>query len=1277
MATLLEMAGAGPQKQPKYAPIFMDRAFTGIFTQRSVLHDPSDIYTSKYYGGRPDALWAGKNIELTNRLTLQRRPGLVAFSVSPFDYPTQPLRAYSFQLTDGTIRVMVDTQPTPSLVLTGAIPATSFVLSQVTVTGGTTVYTGTFTGVGTNNFAGVTFVITGFGTDGNNTSFTVVSNTTTTITGVTSTQANETNAGVATSGSTVYAGTITGGASNAYVGLKFTVAGFTNTANDGLFICTASTSTTLTLTNSKGVTATEAATGVSSGAVYWDKLDGTTTMIYAKTTSAGQSYFLGSGGILYVGDGVDTWKWTPKNTNTNSQSSTGQSVWNWGIVAPLIAPSYTIEASGAAAAAWQPSTVFSTMGLTKDAFGQAWQLVSVNADGTQANTTQFGTTGQGNPPFNPALGSITTETSGTGITWQNMGALTVFSKGLYYGNYGWVATPPDNCCIWDAASGSVYGQWNGSGSAEHATYNPSFNASQGNFAGGFNGGAHWICIGNYKAGQLFPWKPSTAYVHPGAGWTGSPGAPAANTVFFPFIFPPPDLSPSPSAKTFSPVYVYQPTISGTSGASYAPFVDYTGTPTGTNKDAGVGNQIPDTKADGTFNLSWLCLGWASWQSSHSYVPFTVFGTDFGAIYDGTNWQICVTPAGVKKSGATAPGVGGNPAWATTYGGTTQDGDVLWQCMGPNVSWAATQIWHLPLNGFQPQNAAEKYGGSTIEASGTVFTTTASGTSGAAPPTWPAVGSSVTEAGSNLTWYGENLAFSNSLKYSKGYSYGYSYKARAYDDYYSALPLGGGNFPPPNNETPIGLGLGLPTGSATEAVSSSSPAITFPIGTSAGSVITVTGPVSLDPQVDTIIIWRSADGGGPDQMFELTEVPNAANTVINGIGYWSFQDWLPDTADGVYPGLNYQIPASINNVNDPPFSTFLPQVYNFQRIWGADGEFVDFSGGPDTLVGNPDEAFSPSDGLPFLAPVVRVVKSAQGLITYLTDSIQVIAGGPATATFFSVEWAAGIGLLSYNALDVFAGEQYFFSSDNQFRVMTPSLNITNAGFALGDQFANQPNGTADTTWDPAQVYVASHQSGTDNAIFVADGNTGWYRLNPRQAGAMPNTEPVWSPFAAITNGCQMVQSVEVSPGIKKLLVGSQTQNEPLFERSQAIYTDNGTSYDAYFEMGNIALCHPGQLALLKFVEFDFNGVKFQPTISYLLNEISGTFVPFTAAPVFDPPSLYGDTIAPTSYSPCRYYFASNASLARCRHLRLKVDFGTTSNGDELLSATIFGRLMVEV
>jgi hypothetical protein len=70
----------------------------------------------------------------------------------------------------------------------------------------------------------------------------------------------------ASGNSTVYTGTITGGGSNAFAGFQFVITGFTNSGNNGTFFCTASTGTTLTLSNVTGVSETHAGSAVSSSA---------------------------------------------------------------------------------------------------------------------------------------------------------------------------------------------------------------------------------------------------------------------------------------------------------------------------------------------------------------------------------------------------------------------------------------------------------------------------------------------------------------------------------------------------------------------------------------------------------------------------------------------------------------------------------------------------------------------------------------------------------------------------------------------------------------------------------------------------------------------------------------------------------------------------------------------------------------------------------------------------------------------------------------------------
>ena len=76
-------------------------------------------------------------------------------------------------------------------------------------------------------------------------------------------------------GNTVYTGTITGGAGNAYVGDTVVVTGFSFGVNNGTFTCTASTATTITLNNRNGFAQTHAGTAtVTTGALYTGTITG-------------------------------------------------------------------------------------------------------------------------------------------------------------------------------------------------------------------------------------------------------------------------------------------------------------------------------------------------------------------------------------------------------------------------------------------------------------------------------------------------------------------------------------------------------------------------------------------------------------------------------------------------------------------------------------------------------------------------------------------------------------------------------------------------------------------------------------------------------------------------------------------------------------------------------------------------------------------------------------------------------------------------------------------
>jgi hypothetical protein len=81
MTSPLQAAGASPEPS-EYAPISMDRAITGLWTQRSPLRDAAVPYLqAKFYSAsRFDSLIDGLNREISAKLTTVRRPGLSVYN---------------------------------------------------------------------------------------------------------------------------------------------------------------------------------------------------------------------------------------------------------------------------------------------------------------------------------------------------------------------------------------------------------------------------------------------------------------------------------------------------------------------------------------------------------------------------------------------------------------------------------------------------------------------------------------------------------------------------------------------------------------------------------------------------------------------------------------------------------------------------------------------------------------------------------------------------------------------------------------------------------------------------------------------------------------------------------------------------------------------------------------------------------------------------------------------------------------------------------------------
>lgn len=109
----LQAAGATAEPS-EYAPLTMDRYITGLWTQRSPLRDADVpyLYTKFYSASRFDSLIDGINREVTARLTIARRCGLSVYNDNVFP-PINSFYPFKVPQNNGqNIRVMADTANT-------------------------------------------------------------------------------------------------------------------------------------------------------------------------------------------------------------------------------------------------------------------------------------------------------------------------------------------------------------------------------------------------------------------------------------------------------------------------------------------------------------------------------------------------------------------------------------------------------------------------------------------------------------------------------------------------------------------------------------------------------------------------------------------------------------------------------------------------------------------------------------------------------------------------------------------------------------------------------------------------------------------------------------------------------------------------------------------------------------------------------------------------------------------------------------------------------------
>jgi hypothetical protein len=430
-----------------------------------------------------------------------------------------------------------------------------------------------------------------------------------------------------------------------------------------------------------------------------------------------------------------------------------------------------------------------------------------------------------------------------------------------------------------------------------------------------------------------------------------------------------------------------------------------------------------------------------------------------------------------------------------------------------------------------------------------------------------------------------------------------------------------------------------------------------------SGVTITGGLpataSIDPRSDWVAIFRTTDGQATPFL-----IPGTGNSLYTlPLSQYLQNGYVDNTPD---TGLNNEIEAPIFGENTPPASGAKNLTYHLSRIFFSVGNTVYWTSGPDAPVGNGIEGVAPANTQVFPSLVTRIVPTTLGAIVFTVSDIYMIPGQgtPTSPIQPAFPYLQGIGLLNYNALDVNGSVMGFFTSDSQFVILDPSSGTSEAGFAI----ANKLDGSS---WNASNVYVAFHVSGQDKAWFVADGSTGWYRLSPTPS---PQQGLTWSPFATIVGGVKALKSIEVSPGVKKLLLGPATSG-PILKRSLTSWQDNTSNYTWFATAGSHVLAVPGQLAEVGFITADCVATGTRPSISVVFDEAlpfyTGSFEQINNW-TNDPPTLHESA----SIYAQRFYLSETGQPAVCRSMQYRVDFPAENVLNEILSVSIYGTHLVE-
>lgn len=1081
MPNQLSISGAQAQKPTRFAPIYTGRWSSGLWTNRSPLRDAATSrQAEKYYGASGDALIAGSNVEITNRLTLARRPGNSVFDSNTYANVDRFEEFRLFNTSTEQIDVMVDQSNAlyslfagvKTLVWTKTPGAGQTYMQSV----GNTLYFGN----GLDNkkwlqsltlwmaFAKWNTPITPFLT-----TFLIDPNTNiqqltaaifpiTNISGVGGT--------ITATSSTTLTGLLTPGLTVTFPSTIVT----SQLSGQTVTILTVTTNTFTftfnipgTFSNPETINATATGGTPTSGATQptWSTV----------TPNAGNNF---QGGLTIDGTVLWTNRGTPDATHPGLPS-----VENWGIVAP---PNTPIVSTGAAGA-WVPNTFFSPLGI----------IIDIN--GNVQKVTTAGKSGPAQPTWATILGNTTTD---GGVTWTvaqvdslTWAAHTVYPAGQIIEAGGDIfqlapfsqitLNAPVAATQWPSGGGPAGGQFQQTSSSSPFAIRATASGTS-------------LSVDDPIQAD----SPASAIL-----WNTFDASGAVTGTTSPF----PGPNSSGITKDFQIAFTTNWNVP-VAGQYTITVKHHDGMVWGVNGGATLvsGPHNDPNHLTHTALNSYPIMGGTNLPLNDGGLSTDVFVVNFPTAgsyaveFDWAYWfhqgrTFVVTAngntliTGPAESGATSPAF---PAYTTSLAParanvTESAGNFVWNNFGPitDMQWRANTGFTLPNS-------------TILDPNGNTEAPFEAGFTGTTRPTFSTTLNSLTLDNPNLIWINQGPGAAPPPGTISALAGGFQYAIALVNTLDNTV----------SNASPLSVSTGNFVGST---------GVVIPPGS--GLI-----PANIDPQADYVAIFRTVDGGSLPFL-----IPGTGNSIytetLHDYLTKGFTDTTPDT------GLNNLISAPIAGENTPPAGGAINLTYHLGRIFFSVGNVGYWTSGPDTPAGNGVNGVAPLNFDTFPSLLKRIVPTNQGVIVFSVSDIFLVNTSNGVTIPKAVILLKGIGLLSYNALDVNGALIGFYTTDNQFVILDPGAGVSYVGLPIGDQFRKN-DGNPGTSWNAANVYVTWHVDGEDQAWYVSDGKFGWFRLMPTPA---PETGLTWSPFATIVGGVKAVQSLEVLPGVHKLLLGPGT------------------------------------------------------------------------------------------------------------------------------------------